>query len=89
MTVEKLQKAKELKDELDSVNGIMEMLGGRLGSGKLNDVNLDYVKFHQCDGRPAERLHDIPLEVCKEITQVLHNYYLTRQRELTKEWEEL
>lgn len=89
MTVEKLQRANELKEELNAVNNIMEMLGGRLGSGKLNDVNLDYVKFHQCDGRPAERLHDIPLEVCKEITQVLHNYYLTRQRELTKEWEEL
>lgn len=89
MTTEKLQRANELRDELSSVNGIMEMLSGRLGSGKLNDINLDFVKFHQCDGRPAERLHDIPLEVCKEIAVVLHNYYLKKQMELTKEWEEL
>lgn len=89
MTVEKLQKANELKEELNAVNGIVEMLGGRLGSGKLNDTNLDFIKFHQCDGRPAERLHDIPLEICKEITIVLHNYYLRKQMELTKEWEEL
>lgn len=89
MTVEKLQKAMELREELDSINGIMEMLGGRLGTGKLDDVCIDYVKFQGCEGRPAERLHDIPPEVCKEIAVVLHNYYLTRQRELTKEWEEL
>lgn len=89
MTVEKLQKANELRDELGTINGIMEMLSGRLGSGKLDDTCIDYVKFQGCDGRPAERLHDIPLEVCKEIALVLHNYYLTRQTELTKIWEEL
>ena len=89
MTVEKLQRANELKEELNAVNNVMEMLGGRLGSGKLNDVRLDNVKFHQCDGRPAERVQDIPLEVCKEITLVLYNYYLFKQQELTKEWEAL
>lgn len=89
MTVEKLQRANELKEELDAVNGIVEMLGGRLGSGELDNTQLDYVKFHQCAGRPAERLHDIPPEVCKEIAVVLHSYYLRRQTELTKEWEAL
>jgi len=89
MTIEKFQRANELKKELDAVNGIMEMLGGRLGSGEFDNVQLDYVKFHQCAGRPTERLHDIPLEVCMEITLVLHNYYLKKQMELTKEWEEL
>lgn len=89
MTVEKLQKANELRDELIAVNDIVEMLSGRLGSGELDNTQLDYVKFEQCEGRPAERLHDIPPEVCKEIAVVLHNYYLTKQRELTKEWEAL
>lgn len=86
MTVEKLQRANELKEELHAVNSIMEMLNSRLDYGKPDTIQLDYIKFHCCDCRPAERLHDIPPEICKEIALVLRNYYLKKQTELTKEW---
>ena len=89
MTVEKLQRANELKEELNAINGIMEMLGSRLDYGKPDTIQLDYIKFHCCDCRPAERLRDIPPEICKEIVVALHNYYQLKQTELTKEWEEL